>query len=259
MNNENVDSSEFQMQGANPTDVATQFRKSGYAILRNVFAQQFIDTLRTEFVQRYEHHLVHEEKDDALTVGNKRYKTSVALDAPFDSVELLANDQVLPILKKIIDEHLVLASVVCVTSLPGAKEQSTHRDHPWLFGTPIDRLLPSYAVKLLIPLVSMNAETGTTRVWPESQNSLDAAALEKRSVDPMLNVGDCMLTDYNLMHQGLANASTNIRPVLFLSYARHWFRDEPNFQKQAHLIASEDTKNKLIAKDRCIFSRINEG
>lgn len=256
MSTDNKALCDFHGKTASSGIVASQFRKSGYVILRNIYNKQFVDELHSEFTHRYKHHLGHEEKEDALTVGDKRYKTSITLEQPFDSIELLANEYILPILKNIIDEHLVLASVVCVTSLPGADEQSTHRDHPWLFGTPIDRLLPSYAIKLLIPLVPMNAETGTTRVWPESQNNLDATALQQGSVDPLLDTGDCMLTDYNLMHQGLANTSAQVRPVLFLSYARHWFRDEQNFKKQTHLLAPMSTHKALLQKNKSLFSRL---
>ncbi len=256
MSNQNSMSSSFNGPIFNATSVAAEFRKSGFAILRNVFDKAFIDLLHTEFVQNYKHHLIPEDKEDALTVGNKRYKTSVELNAPFDSIDLLANSQIMPAVRKIIDDKVVLASVVCVTSLPGAQEQSSHRDHPWLFGTPIDRLLPSYALKMVVPLVPMNPETGTTRVWPESQNNVDAVALDSDSVDPVLDAGDCMFTDYNLMHQGLANKSGYPRPVLFLSYAKHWFRDEQNFQKQEHLVASKSVQRKLSATDPCLFSRV---
>jgi len=248
--------SEFHSSSVNPSEVAKQFRKSGYTVLRDVFDQTFIDLLRTEFLSTFEHQLIAEQKSDALTVGDKRFKYSLPLQSPFDSTELLANPLLLPVLRTILGEALVLASVVCVTSLPGAQSQRHHRDHPNLFGTPIDHMLPSYAVKLLIPLVPMNEVTGTTRVWPQSQNNNDRVALNSTSVDPLLNPGDCMLTDYTLLHQGLANSSAEARPVLFLSYARSWFQDELNFGKQAHIVASQKTREKLLAEDGSLFSRV---
>jgi len=126
-----------------------------------------------------------------------------------------------------------------VVSHPGAEDQHVHSDGGSLFGdSPLEPLLPPYAITVIVPLVDMNSETGTTRVWPGSHRMTKEDLDHADPDDPVVSKGSILLMDYRLQHGGLANRSTGPRPILSLVFARPWFRDVVNFEKQPPLAYS---------------------
>ncbi len=247
------------IQAETAEKAASLFRVKGCVLLENIFTSDFITTLHADYRQRYQHYFHEQTFEDALTVGVKRYKITVKLDSPFNSPLLYANPLLLPIIKRLLGERCILESFVNFTALAGSPEQQPHRDHPGLFETVIDRMVPSYAIKLIVPLVNMNEINGTTRLWPGSQIEFDEKALQIESANPHLALGDCMLMDYRLLHQGTANHSDQVRPVLFIGYARPWFRDSKNFKKQKRLKISRQTWQSIAPNHRHLFAWLKQG
>lgn len=248
---------ERQSGSLNPASLAEalkSFRTKGCLVIKNAFPADLIELLGRHFARDYARYFEAGEFDDALTVGDRRYKLSVALEGVFNSPLLYANGLVLPIITELLGEEAILASLVSVIALPDAPDQDLHRDHPWLFGQVIDRMLPSYAIKLLVPLVDLDEDTGTTLVMPGSHKLFDEQALKMAAVRPSLAKGDCLLMDYRLLHQGTANRSSRVRPVLFLGYTRPWFRDYENFRRQTRLIIKPDARGKIPVAYRHLFS-----
>ncbi len=233
---------------------AQLFRTKGCLVLERVFRPEFITELQSHFLETYHTYFHEAEFDDALTVGDKRYKISVDLQSPFGTSYFYANPLVLPIIKHLLGDQTILSSMVSVTALPDAPEQHLHRDHPWLFGTVLDRMIPSYAIKLIVPLLDLDEMSGTTKVWPGTQIVFDDKALTMDSIEPFLSRGDCLLMDYRLLHQGTANRSEQVRPIMFLSYSRPWFRDHENFKKQDRLTVSHETFQKIPTEHRALFA-----
>ena len=42
---------------------------------------------------------------------------------------------------------------------------------------------------------------------------------------PLLNVGDAIFFDYQITHRGGQNSSPNLRPMVYVTYSRPWYRD----------------------------------
>ena len=122
----------------------------------------------------------------------------------------------------------------------------------------MDTLIPSYGIKMIIPLVDLNEEHGTTRMWPGSHVVFDEKALKMAPVDPQLQVGSCILMDYRMMHGGTANRSERVRPLLYNNYYRPWFRDYKNFQQQPALQISRQAYTAIPAAHRTLFSWLEE-
>jgi hypothetical protein len=236
------------------SDAVSALRVKGCVRICGAFSTELIDALRASFFEDYDRYFRAAEFDDALTVGALRYKVSVALQGPFNNPNLYANGHILPILSALLGDGFNLASLVSVIALPGAPGQGLHRDHPWLFGQVIDRMIPSYAIKLIIPLVDIDQRTGTTLIKPGSHVLFDEQALSLPSVEPSLRRGDCLLMDYRLLHEGTANASERIRPLLFLGYTRPWFKDHENFKKQTRLILATDGPDGIDPRYRFLFA-----
>ena len=53
--------------------------------------------------------------------------------------------------------------------------------------------------------------------------------------DPIVPLGSCLLMDYRLLHGGMANRSSQVRPILYNVYCRPWFHDDLNFRRQSAL------------------------
>jgi hypothetical protein len=49
-----------------------------------------------------------------------------------------------------------------------------------------------------------------------------------------VRAGEAILFDYRLKHRGLSNRCTEERPLLYLTYAKPWWLDVYNFDKQRY-------------------------
>lgn len=66
---------------------------------------------------------------------------------------------------------------------------------------------------------------------------------------PLLHPGDVLLFDYQLTHRGGWNQSPDTRAVLFLTYARAWFKDT-NFRTHSFREGSSSSSSSLYMLDR---------
>jgi hypothetical protein len=213
-------------------EAAAKFHNSGVLLLHNAFPAAFVDRLHGAYISRYSAYFDDVEYADALKVGDKRFMVTVEVEGPFNSPCLYANPGVFAIIKQLLGENCVLGSFGSVVSLPGAAEQRIHRDHPGLFGdSRIDSVLPSFAITMLVPLIEMNNTNGATRTFMGSH----VVDVDRKTEyqDPVVPAGSCLLMDYRLLHGGMANRSTDVRPILYNVYCRPWFRDDLNFRRQA--------------------------
>lgn len=215
---------------------ASLFKKYGVLLIENAFNTNLIDSLATAFHDRYRAELVTEGPAGALQVGDRRFMMTVEVSEQFNHPDIYAQPLMLPILETILGDDLILGSYTSVASFPGARDMRMHKDHPALFPDSNDNeRLPHFAVTMLVPLLGYNAELGATRVIKGSHLCSSTKAAEMEYQDPAGSVGACMLMDYRLSHQGLANRSDKVRPVLSLVYNRPWFRDAVNYQDQPPL------------------------
>lgn len=74
------------------------------------------------------------------------------------------------------------------------------------------------------------------------------------SQDPTAPRGSCLLMDYRLTHQGRANRSDQVRPILTMIYHRPWFRDIVNYGKQDPVRMSEEAFAQVPGKFQSLFA-----
>lgn len=220
-----------------------QFKSSGCLWMRGVFDRKYIDEIRDQL-----HEICGDLKDpassgydNALHVGDRRMMIPVRFTGAFNDHRFYANPSLYAFMAEALGRDFILNGLGSVVSFPGAADQHVHRDHPQLYGSAIDDFLPPFAVTAIIPLVELNDRSGTTRMWPGSHlmkfllNESEVPITEKPYFDPPAHPGDCLLMDYRLYHGGLANISSEIRPILYLIYSRPWFRDSVNYNKHLPL------------------------
>jgi len=174
-------------------------------------------------------------------VGDQRYMLTLDIKGKFNRPEVYANERLMPLLNGLLSSHLRIASFGCVTALPGAEDQPIHLDHPPLFeATPhLTDNIPPYAVTMVVPLVDIDEQTGTTAIWEGShkqsddQNSEDRFELLGRlmqkpdysmAAKPLPRQGDVYLMDYRVIHGGLANRSHIDRPILYVVFGIDLFQ-----------------------------------
>lgn len=240
---------------------ADLFLRHGCVVLRNAFDAGEIQRLQDEFAGRYHRYFEDRQFDDALRVGDRRTMVTVQVEGGFNSPSIYANPRTFALLQYLLGDAVILGSMGAVCALPGAQWQHQHRDHANIFDTTVvfpggDQcypVLPPYAITMVVPLVPLTEATGSTRLWPGSHLVLDRQAMDGTPTDPMVALGDCYLMDYRLMHGGMPNHSSMVRPILYNVYYRPWFRDYQNYPRQVPLAMTETERNKVPQAYRSLF------
>ena len=125
-------------------------------------------------------------------------------------------------------KHLLLPtfkvdSVGLLVAASGAPEQKRHADASLYPGTPLDRLLPPFAIAFALPLVTMDESTGRTAFWRGTHRGSGEEPKGDYDYAPVVHPGSAILWDFRIFHGGLANVSAQPRPVIFTVLARQWW------------------------------------
>lgn len=132
---------------------------------------------------------------------------------------------------------LVVGEVAAVVTLPGCLDQTVHADTPHVF---VHTHLPPHYANLFLPSVEDPAAGQTAFVLGSHRLQASKAMMTSaegesllisKLVRPHLSPGDCLLFDCRILHFGLANASSDLRPVLYVNYHADWFHDPKNWNE----------------------------
>lgn len=133
-----------------------------------------------------------------------------------------------------------------IFSFPGSADQPWHQDGSPLFEQGTESL-PSYALNVFCGLhADQLLELGPTEfvIGSHHMRAEQAMGETRAAVSAVLGKGDILLYDYRICHRGTSNLSTTsspadevdsgegtgvVRQVLYLMYARPWFREHLNF------------------------------
>ena len=190
--------------------------------------------------------------------------------APFDSPAVRWHRHLAPIIRSLLGPACYLAHAGALMSLPGSQDQGAHPDGRQLFeedgelddtgggggdeGQKQRRRqrphLPVHCISVFIPLVDLdtNGENGPTQFWPgthaeAARGGNCRAAPEWGGRSECFNGlkrGSAIMFDYRIVHRGLGNRSRVRRPLLYLTYARSWFRDATNYSSASIWGGDED-------------------
>lgn len=197
-----------------------------------------------------------------------RYETS---KPPFSDTHIVENKSILPIINSLLgggstsaekDELPNLVYAGLILSFPGSDDQPWHQDGMPLFPEVKNmNNLPPYALNVFFPLDDDDGSllAGPTEFIPKSHRLTENQAMdilkgasEKQScnnpgidgkeyvVNPILTKGDALIYDYRVCHRGTSNLTHSavnnengkVRRILYLMYARPWFKEHLNFGKE---------------------------
>ncbi len=235
---------------------AKLYQLYGTLVIHNVFSTELIEKCGEEFLHRYRRYFTNRKHQTALQIGDRRFQISLALAGAFNDPEFYANPFILPLMKRLLGDKLIIGSTVCATSLPGSRDQHGHKDHRALFTDAADddpMTLPPVAVTTMIPLVSVNEENGTTLVKKGSHRLSRRASNKLDYQLPIVPAGSCYLMDMALTHKGQGNRTDEVRPIVNMVYHRSWFVDNKNFRKQPPLQIDSVEYRRIPVKNRYLF------
>jgi Phytanoyl-CoA dioxygenase (PhyH) len=233
------------------------FARSGCLVIEDVFEPDYIDNLKYHFDQRYGCLPETELEGIYYKVGDKRYQFTMEMTAPFSESPIYAHPIMLAVNEMLLGEKFLLDSYVSVLSLAGASDQNIHRDCPPLFeNEALHATLPPYALTVIIPLVDIDLQCGSTSLWPGSQKhfSRQSVSFENPTL-PLVKRGSIYLWDYRLFHAGAANNSSVDRPILSLVYCKRWFSDTTNFFKEPPIYLARNEYEKIPNNVKFLFDR----
>lgn len=228
-------------------------REQGSLVIRDALDPALPAAMNEHFNRYYAGEGYDRLRSTTEAVGNKRLIVPVEVEGPFADPRLYGGWVAVPIMLAALETNLsemVVNSWACVVAFPGAKDQPVHRDHPWLFqqDMPSSLSVPPYCITMVVPMVELTPETGTTAVWNGTHRKPQAISAETADVAPMLPyvpLGSIYLMDYRVLHGGTANNSSIPKPIFCGIFSRSWFRDAANFNKLDPIVISKAGKEQI--------------
>jgi hypothetical protein len=240
------------------------FREHGCVLLRGMFPSAVIEAMHREYVAQFgalDMAAMGAEGQKPppnrfLAVGGARCDITLRMTGAFGNPDVFANPRLLKFLGPLLGKKIHLSNFTAVVSYPGAPLQHIHRDLDHLFFEPVvGPDLPVYAVNVAVPLIDVDIRTGPTGVWLGSHRWPGTSAPIETMTSAPLQRGDCMLLDYRTLHAGMPNASRQMRPIVYMVYARPWFFDDSNHLDRIPLDMPVEHYNQLPAALHPLLTR----
>lgn len=239
-------------------DAAASFRRHGVVAIRDAMPKAVVTAVLEDFKTRHDVHMA-----PGQTKLYRRFQTDplraqvpVAIDGPVADPAFFAPPSALALVRELLGDDVVIGEMGVVITHPGAGPQEAHRDSHFLFGgVDIDVAMPPFAMNLLVPLIDVAAETGTTEYWPGSHRILDeATATAAPPTRLALEAGSVTLHDMRVVHRGGAKAAGPVRPLVYISFHRNWHQETYGYDQKPQLLVSPSMLRRLPEAYRPLFS-----
>ena len=230
------------------------FEVHGYLKFDNLFEKRLIQSLARAALKQFDANKEAMTLSQGAQVSQGRYIVHIPFAGPFNDAELYAHPILLALMKEFLGPHFILSSLGCVVSLPGATDQHVHADYYPLFeeNPAFVGVHPAFAITIAVPLVNIDLINGPTKVWSGSHRTYPIDKNMRAYPMHLLHgdIGSCYFWDYRTFHAGASNHSEDLRPLLYFSYTRRWFRDALNPDQ---LQISREERDKIPEEHRKLF------
>lgn len=225
------------------------FDRWGSVRILGLFEPELMAAMARHYRARYADKLIDTKKED------RRPLFTPTIAGPFADRRYHSNPLLFPLIQRALGEDCVLGAFGSVVSFPGAPAQFIHRDSASLYDDfNIDVRLPAYALTILVPLVDANSQTGSTRVWPGTHREPSfEKAKEMPSESPDVPMGSVLMTDSRTLHGGSPNVSDRVRPIVYNSYHRRWYRDDGGYVQRPAVNVGVAEELKMPEEQRPFF------
>ena len=145
--------------------------------------------------------------------------------------ELAAHPSVLPVVRALLGDDVILSNFTANTALPGSRSMNAHNDQSTVMPEPWPRL---DAMNAIWCLHDTDEDNGATRYLPGSHRFTSFAEVPDDPTEGMCSfeapAGSVILMDGRLWHTSGANRSTDReRSLLFAFYTRSYLRPQTNW------------------------------
>lgn len=196
-------------------------RREGVVVLDDLVDPALIARCRTEMEAN---HPDYTKVDRARNYGPYpgRHTMPMCVEGSLAERDIFLSPVIEAIAAAMLGKNFLMDSLGLLVSLPGAADQAGHPDGILFPEAPIEHMLPAFALAFSMPLVPMDAISGTTAFWRGSHRAVDGAKGD-HDFAPIVQPGSAILWDFRTRHRGLANRGERPRPVIYSVYSRHWW------------------------------------
>lgn len=197
-------------------------RRDGVVVLDDLIDPDRLDLCKEEIAL---HHADMATPDRSRYFGPYvgRHTIPLRVDGVLADPAVLLPKPVAQIANELLDETFKIDSFGLLVAVPGAPDQTAHRD-AWLYPRQgVDHFLPPFALAFALPLVTMDEQSGRTAFWRGSHRAPGMAPTTAHDLAPIVHPGSAILWDYRIHHCGLANHGALPRPVIFSALSREWW------------------------------------
>lgn len=202
----------------------------GYCVLRKHFAQPLIAACRNAFWPALLSYLGTHGREPNR--GLHRHYLPMPFEPPCFSADFFFDNDVLGIVRGVMDDRVVADQWGCDVPLRGSDYQGVHVDYQRpLFSEAPDLPLPAYALVVSFGLVEMTRENGPIEIAPgthrmprrEALRAVEAAAIGLQAIQ--LDIGDVLIRHPWALHRGSPNTTDIPRALASIRYVRSWYAD----------------------------------
>lgn len=229
------------------------FRRDGVVVLDDLVDPALLARCRAEIEAGYpELGQVDPERNFGSYAG--RHTMPLRVEGALADRAIFLPQPIVDFAGALLGREFMLESLGLLVSLPGAGDQPRHPD-ALLYTEGTDRLLPPFAIAFAMPLVPMDAVTGTTAFWRGSHRRPEMTG--PHDFAPMVQPGSALLWDFRIFHCGLANRSGAPRPLVYSTLCREWWRETVSIEAKRYekLVIAPEVYDSLGPRLRQTVSR----
>ena len=225
-----------QMTAEHRAAAVRALNEDGFVVLNDVVDRAHLDTLRERMMADLEKILARKDAPFNFNTGNLQQDPPPF--PPYLFRDVLVNDLVIAVTKAVLGPGVKNSYYSGNTALPGGTRQPVHPDVAQLWPN-LEHPTPPFGLVVNVPVVDMDAENGSTELWPGThrdttfsihQGSLripeEALAKHRAArppLQPSVRAGSVVLRDIRLWHAGMPNHTQTPRPMIAMIHWCGWW------------------------------------
>ncbi|HLJ90789.1 MAG TPA: phytanoyl-CoA dioxygenase family protein [Candidatus Angelobacter sp.] len=207
-----------------------EVQEKGYCVLREHLPKNVVEACKNAFWPVLLTYL--EKHGHEPNRGPHRHFLPMPFDLPCFAPEFFFDNEILTIVRSVMDERVVADQWGCDVPLRGSEYQRFHVDYQRpLFAEAPDLSLPPYILMISFGLVPITSEHGPMEIAPGTHRMTREQAM--RSVEcnagaffsVPLEIGDVLIRHPWALHRGTPNVTDTPRALVTVRYVRRWYAD----------------------------------
>jgi hypothetical protein len=207
----------------------SEVREQGFCILKSHFAPLLVEACREAFWPRL---LTHINSGRVSNRGLHRHFFAMPFEPPIFNPQFFFDDDVLYIVRGLMDDRVVADQWGCDVPLRGSEYQAVHVDYQRpLFPEAPNLELPAYALVVSFGIVRIARDHGPIEIAPgthrmtrmDALQAVEAGEIGMQAVP--LEIGDVLIRHPWALHRGTPNTTEVPRALATIRYVRRWYAD----------------------------------